>query len=178
MFKMDVMTTMGPTWPVAAGMTGFAPLRVPGRRAANEGEQITALHAEHLYTRDWVPVNVVVTLHWSIRDLQKAAAVAALAQSNVRSASQASLSEVVGATMLGELLVEHVMVEPRLCRRMTGALADLGIELHACRIRDVSVPPAVRDAGVGRVLEQLDEALSHHRLMRLAGPWATARPGR
>lgn len=155
-------------WHAATGPVGFVSARAPSRDAASEGST-TVLHAEHLHTRDWVPVNVVVALHWHFRDVQRAAVAVALSRSNVKSVTQASLAEVVGSTMLSALLVEHSMVELRLCNRMASALAGLGIGLRSCRIRDVAVPPDVQDSGVARVLEQLAQVRHRERVIRLWG---------
>ena len=156
-------------WHAATGPAGFVSVRAPSPDPASERPQTTVVHSEHLYTRDWVPVNVVVALHWLIRDVQKASAAVALDRSTVKSVTQASLGEVVSSTMLGALLVEHAIVELKLCRRMASALTRLGIEIRSCRIRDVAVPPDVRDSGVGRVLEQLDQVVHRHRITRLWG---------
>jgi hypothetical protein len=45
----------------AAGLRGFVSLRTPSDDASSAGHQTTVLHAERLYTQDWVPVNVVTS---------------------------------------------------------------------------------------------------------------------
>lgn len=161
-------TTRTVRWHAAAGLDGFVSTRAASSDAAAEGKQTTVLHAEQLYTLDGVPVNVVVALHWSIRDAQKAA-LAASTRSSIKGVIHAVLCEVVSSTMLGALLTERALVELRLCNRLTGALAGCGIAVRSCRIRDVGVPPGVRDSGVGRVLEQLDQIVHRHRIIRRWG---------
>ena len=162
------MKSMNQAAVLATLPAGVVAIRAASPASAVDRSQTTVLHAEHLYTRDWVPVNIAVALHWHIRDAQKAVA-GALARSNVKDATQSSLREVVGSIMIGALLVEHAMVELSLCKRMTSAVAGLGIEVHSCRIRHVAVPPDVRESGVTRVLEQLGEVLHRHRVIRRWG---------
>jgi len=110
-----------------------------------------------------VSVNVVVALHWHICGIEVGAATVVSARSGVKRATQQSVGEVVGSTMLGEFLVGRHAMERRICTRTAGRLAELGIAVRSCRIRAVAVPPEVQDSDVIRVLEELKQILLGHR---------------
>lgn len=141
----------------------------PSPAPTSDGNQTTVLHAENLYTRDGVPVNVVVALHWHIRDGAATAVAVARARLSVKGVVQASLGDVVGSTMFGALLAERRVVERHICIRLAGALADLGIATRSCRIRVVAVPSVVQDSGAVWVLEELKQMLLGHRVTRVPG---------
>jgi hypothetical protein len=139
-------STRNVRWFAESGPGRFDAIRAPDHDVASTANQTTVLHAKHLHTLDAAAVNVVVALHWHIRDPHHAAAVA-VARSGVKSLAQASLDGVVSSTPLATLQLEHAMVELKLCNRMTVALAGLGIDVLSCRIRDVAARRDDRGGG-------------------------------
>ena len=108
--------------------------------------QTTAFNAEQALTRDTVPVNVDAIIFWHVEDAEKAA----LAITNYRQAidrvAQTSLREMIGSSMLANLLSDRQDADEQLKIEIGAKTAPWGISVTSVEIRDVAIPVALQDA--------------------------------
>jgi len=108
--------------------------------------QTTAFNAEQALTKDTVPVNVDAIIFWHVVDAEKAA----LAITNYREAidrvAQTSLREMIGSSMLANLLSDRKDADERLKVEIGTKTAPWGISVTSVEIRDVAIPVALQDA--------------------------------
>jgi regulator of protease activity HflC (stomatin/prohibitin superfamily) len=108
--------------------------------------QTTAFNAEQALTRDTVPVNVDAIIFWHVVDAEKAA----LAITNYREAidrvAQTSLREMIGSSMLANLLSDRKDADEQLKVEIGAKTAPWGISVTSVEIRDVAIPVALQDA--------------------------------
>jgi len=108
--------------------------------------QTTAFNAEQALTRDTVPVNVDAIIFWHVNDAEKAA----LAITDYRQAldrvAQTSLREMIGSSMLADLLSDRKAADAHLRDEIGGKISEWGITVRAVEIRDVAIPVALQDA--------------------------------
>ncbi len=64
----------------------------------------TSFNAEQTLTKDTVPVNVDAVLFWQVFDVQKAALEVQIYKDSVLLAAQTALRDVIGKTMLADML--------------------------------------------------------------------------
>jgi hypothetical protein len=108
--------------------------------------QTTAFNAEQALTKDTVPVNVDAIIFWHVNDAEKAA----LAITNYREAidrvAQTSLREMIGSSMLANLLSDRKDADEQLKVEIGTKTAPWGISVTSVEIRDVAIPVALQDA--------------------------------
>ncbi len=108
--------------------------------------QTTAFNAEQALTKDTVPVNVDAIIFWHVHDAEKAA----LAITNYREAidrvAQTSLREMIGSSMLANLLSDRKDADEQLKVEIGAKTAPWGISVTSVEIRDVAIPVALQDA--------------------------------
>ena len=108
--------------------------------------QTTAFNAEQALTKDTVPVNVDAIIFWHVDDAEKAA----LAITNYREAidrvAQTSLREMIGSSMLANLLSDRKDADEQLKVEIGAKTAPWGISVTSVEIRDVAIPVALQDA--------------------------------
>jgi regulator of protease activity HflC (stomatin/prohibitin superfamily) len=108
--------------------------------------QTTAFNAEQALTKDTVPVNVDAIIFWHVNDAEKAA----LAITNYREAidrvAQTSLREMIGSSMLANLLSDRKDADEQLKVEIGAKTAPWGISVTSVEIRDVAIPVALQDA--------------------------------
>jgi regulator of protease activity HflC (stomatin/prohibitin superfamily) len=108
--------------------------------------QTTAFNAEQALTKDTVPVNVDAIIFWHVNDAEKAA----LAITNYREAidrvAQTSLREMIGSSMLANLLSDRKDADEQLKIEIGSKTAPWGISVTSVEIRDVAIPVALQDA--------------------------------
>ncbi len=108
--------------------------------------QTTAFNAEQALTKDTVPVNVDAIIFWHVIDAEKAA----LAITNYREAidrvAQTSLREMIGSSMLANLLSDRKDADEQLKVEIGAKTAPWGISVTSVEIRDVAIPVALQDA--------------------------------
>ena len=112
----------------------------------DERIQTTAFNAEQALTKDTVPVNVDAIIFWHVHNAEKAA----LAITNYRQAidrvAQTSLREMIGASLLANLLSDRKTADQKLCADIGHKTADWGVTVGSVEIRDVAIPESLQDA--------------------------------
>lgn len=106
----------------------------------------TSFTAEQTLTKDTVPVNVDAVLFWQVIDVEKAALQVEDYQGAVLLASQTALRDVIGKTVLAEMLAGREIIDQELQRTIQSRIDGWGINVLAVEIRDVVIPTALQDA--------------------------------
>lgn len=108
---------------------------------------ITAsFQAEKTLTKDTVPVDVVAVLFWKVVDPKKAALDVADYQSAINWASQTALRDVIGKTMLSDMLEGRDRISNDLQKIIDERTEPWGINVISVEVKDVLIPPALEDA--------------------------------
>ena len=102
--------------------------------------------AEQALTRDTVPVNVDAIVFWMVHDPQRAALEIADYNSAVQRVAQTSLREMIGSSMLSELLSERKEADAALKEVIGAKTAEWGVTVNSVEIRDVAIPDNLQDA--------------------------------
>jgi regulator of protease activity HflC (stomatin/prohibitin superfamily) len=105
-----------------------------------------AFKAEKTLTRDTVPVDVDAVLFWRVIDPQKAALAVADYESAIRWAAQTALRDVIGKTMLADMLEGRSKLAVELQGIIDARTEPWGVEVIAVEIRDVLIPAGLQDA--------------------------------
>jgi regulator of protease activity HflC (stomatin/prohibitin superfamily) len=106
----------------------------------------TAFNAERTLTRDTVPVNVDAVLFWKVVDPEKAALGVADYQSAINWASQTALRDVIGKTLLADMLEGREKISTELQRIIDERTEPWGINVISVEVKDVLIPQALEDA--------------------------------
>jgi regulator of protease activity HflC (stomatin/prohibitin superfamily) len=106
----------------------------------------TAFRAEKTLTKDTVPVDVDAVLFWKVLDPKKAALEVADYQSAISWASQTALRDVIGKTMLCDMLEGREKLDVELQRIIDQRTEPWGINVRSVEIRDVLIPTALQAA--------------------------------
>lgn len=106
----------------------------------------TSFKAEKTLTRDTVPVDVDAVLFWKVLDAQKAALEVADYKSAISWASQTALRDVIGKTMLSDMLEGREKIDSELQEIIDERTEPWGINVLSVEIRDVLIPAALQDA--------------------------------
>ncbi len=106
----------------------------------------TTFRAEKTLTRDTVPVDVDAILFWKVVDPQKAAIDVADYQSAVAWASQTALRDVIGKTVLADMLEGRRKISAEIQKIIDERAQPWGIDVQSVEIRDVLIPAALQDA--------------------------------
>jgi len=101
---------------------------------------------EKTLTKDTVPVDVDAVLFWKIVDPKKAALDVADYQSAVNWASQTALRDVIGKTMLSDMLEGRDKISGALQKIIDERTEPSGINIISVEVKDVLIPPALEDA--------------------------------
>ena len=106
----------------------------------------TAFNAEQTLTKDTVPVNVDAVLFWQVVDVQKAALEVKDYRDAISLASQTALRDVIGKTLLSDMLTGREATDAELQRLIGNRVSGWGIRILSVEIRDVVIPGALQDA--------------------------------
>jgi regulator of protease activity HflC (stomatin/prohibitin superfamily) len=106
----------------------------------------TEVNAEQALTRDTVPVNVDAIVFWMVHDAERAALEIADYASAVQRVAQTSLREMIGSSLLSELLSERKTADETLKSVIGVKTAEWGITVNSVEIRDVAIPDNLQDA--------------------------------
>jgi regulator of protease activity HflC (stomatin/prohibitin superfamily) len=106
----------------------------------------TGFAAEKTLTKDTVPVNVDAVLFWIVTDARMAALEVANYEDAVAWAAQTALRDIMGTTILADILVGRESIDEQLRRLIDQRTHDWGITVKSVEIRDVVIPPALEDA--------------------------------
>jgi regulator of protease activity HflC (stomatin/prohibitin superfamily) len=112
----------------------------------DERIQTTAFNAEQALTKDTVPVNVDAVIFWHVHDAQRAALSITNYREAINQVAQTSLREMIGATMLSDLLSNRQSADDMLQAEISRKTAEWGISVNSVEIRDVAIPVALQDA--------------------------------
>jgi regulator of protease activity HflC (stomatin/prohibitin superfamily) len=106
----------------------------------------SAFKAEKTLTKDTVPVNVDAVLFWKVIDPKKAALEIADYESAIGWASQTALRDIIGTTVLAEMLEGRAKISTELQRIIDERTEPWGIYVISVEIKDVLIPPGLEDA--------------------------------
>jgi regulator of protease activity HflC (stomatin/prohibitin superfamily) len=106
----------------------------------------TSFKAEKTLTRDTVPVDVDAVLFWKVIDPQHAALAVTDYATAVAWASQTALRDVIGKTVLADMLEGRGKIALELQRIIDARTEPWGVNVIAVEVRDVLIPPALQDA--------------------------------
>jgi regulator of protease activity HflC (stomatin/prohibitin superfamily) len=112
----------------------------------DERIQTTSINAEQALTRDTVPVNVDAIIFWNVNNAERAALRITNYLQAIERVAQTSLREMIGSSMLADLLSERQAADVRLRTEIGVKTADWGITITSVEIRDVAIPSALQDA--------------------------------
>jgi len=100
----------------------------------------TSFNAEQTLTKDTVPVNVDAVLFWQVIDVEKAALEVKDYMGSVSLASQTALRDVIGKTILSDMLTGREATDAELQRLIGSRVSGWGIRILSVEIRDVIIP--------------------------------------
>jgi regulator of protease activity HflC (stomatin/prohibitin superfamily) len=106
----------------------------------------SSFKAEKTLTKDTVPVDVDAVLFWKIVDPKKAALDVADYQSAISWASQTALRDVIGKTMLSDMLEGRDKISSVLQKIIDERTEPWGINVISVEVKDVLIPSALEDA--------------------------------
>src|SRR5665213_1840071 len=102
--------------------------------------------AEKTLTKDTVPVDVAAVLFWKVIDPKKAALDVADYSSAINWAAQTALRDVIGKTMLSDMLEGREKISDELQRIIDLRTEPWGVNVISVEVKDVLIPPALEDA--------------------------------
>jgi len=106
----------------------------------------TTFTAEKTLTKDTVPVDVDAVLFWKVLDAKKAALEIADYKSAINWASQTALRDVIGKTMLSEMLEGRDKMSHILQKIIDERTEPWGVNVISVEVKDVNIPSALQDA--------------------------------
>ncbi len=106
----------------------------------------TEVNAEQALTKDTVPVNVDAIVFWMVHDAERAALEIADYSSAVQRVAQTSLREMIGSSVLSELLSDRKTADAALKDVIGSKTAEWGVTVNSVEIRDVAIPDNLQDA--------------------------------
>jgi regulator of protease activity HflC (stomatin/prohibitin superfamily) len=106
----------------------------------------SSFKAEKTLTKDTVPVDVDAVLFWKTVDPKKAALDVADYQSAISWASQTALRDVIGKTMLSDMLEGRDKISNVLQTIIDERTEPWGINVISVEVKDVLIPSALEDA--------------------------------
>ncbi len=112
----------------------------------DERIQTTGFNAERALTKDTVPVNVDAIIFWRVHDARQAALEITDYRTAIDRVAQTSLREMIGASMLADLLSDRRAADERLRDTIGAKTAAWGVTVMSVEIRDVAIPEALQDA--------------------------------
>ena len=107
---------------------------------------VTSFSAEKTLTKDTVPVDVDAVLFWVVWDAEKAALEVADYRAAIAWAAQTALREIIGQSVLADILVGRAKMDAELQRIIDERTTPWGITVQSVEIRDVIIPPDLEDA--------------------------------
>jgi hypothetical protein len=94
----------------------------------------TEVNAEQALTRDTVPVNVDAIVFWMVHDAERAALEIADYNSAVQRVAQTSLREMIGSSVLSELLSDRKSADAALKEVIGAKTAEWGVTVNSVEI--------------------------------------------
>ena len=106
----------------------------------------TSFTAEKTLTKDTVPVDVDAVLFWKVIDPQKAALDVADYRSAISWASQTALRDVIGKTMLSDMLEGREKISEELQKIIDERTEPWGVNVISVEVKDVLIPSGLENA--------------------------------
>lgn len=106
----------------------------------------TSFKAEKTLTKDTVPVDVDAVLFWQVLDPKKASLNVADYESAINWASQTALRDVIGKTMLSDMLEGRDKISSLLQKIIDERTEPWGINVKSVEVKDVLIPHGLEDA--------------------------------
>ena len=106
----------------------------------------SSFKAEKTLTKDTVPVDVDAVLFWKVVDPIKAALDVADYNSAINWAAQTALRDVIGKTMLSDMLEGREKISNELQKIIDIRTEPWGINVISVEVKDVLIPSALEDA--------------------------------
>jgi regulator of protease activity HflC (stomatin/prohibitin superfamily) len=106
----------------------------------------TSFNAEQTLTKDTVPVDVDAVLFWQVFEVQKAALEVQNYKDAVLLAAQTALRDVIGKTMLADMLAGREIIDAELQKTIQRRIDGWGINVLSVEIRDVEIPVNLQNA--------------------------------
>ncbi len=106
----------------------------------------TGFKAEKTLTKDTVPVDVDAVLFWKVVDPKQAALAVADYQSAIGWASQTALRDVIGKTMLSDMLEGRDKISSALQKIIDERTEPWGIKVISVEVKDVLIPSGLENA--------------------------------
>jgi regulator of protease activity HflC (stomatin/prohibitin superfamily) len=106
----------------------------------------TGFKAEKTLTKDTVPVDVDAVLFWKVIDPEKAALAVADYASAISWASQTALRDIIGKTMLADMLEGRDKISAQLQKVIDQRTEPWGVNVISVEVRDVLIPPSLENA--------------------------------
>ena len=106
----------------------------------------TSFKAEKTLTKDTVPVDVDAVLFWQVVEPKKAALDVADYHSAINWGAQTALRDVIGKTLLSDMLEGREKISGELQRIIDVRTEPWGIKVISVEVKDVLIPPALEDA--------------------------------
>lgn len=106
----------------------------------------TSFKAEKTLTKDTVPVDVDAVLFWKVIDPEKAALDVADYYTAISWASQTALRDVIGKTMLSEMLEGRDTISNLLQKIIDERTEPWGIRVISVEVKDVLIPSGLENA--------------------------------
>jgi len=105
----------------------------------------TDLTAEETLTKDTVPVDVDAIMFWLVYDPKKAALEVEKYENAVTWAAQTALRDLIGKTMLAELLVGRDVLDKQLQEIIDARTEPWGVSVQSVEIREIKIPGELQD---------------------------------
>jgi regulator of protease activity HflC (stomatin/prohibitin superfamily) len=106
----------------------------------------TSFKAEKTLTKDTVPVDVDAVLFWKVMDPKKSALEVADYLTAISWAAQTALRDVIGKTMLSDMLEGRDKISNLLQTIIDERTEPWGIHVNSVEVKDVLIPPALENA--------------------------------
>ena len=106
----------------------------------------TPFTAEQTLTKDSVPVDVDAVLFWRVVEPTKAALEVENYRKAIAWASQTALRDVIGETLLSDMLVGRQQIDSKLCNKIDSSTEAWGIKVLSVELRDVKIPIGLQNA--------------------------------
>jgi regulator of protease activity HflC (stomatin/prohibitin superfamily) len=106
----------------------------------------TTFKAEKTLTKDTVPVDVDAVLFWKVIDSKKAALEIEDYRSSINWASQTALRDVIGKTMLSDMLEGRGKISEELQKIIDERTEPWGVKVISVEVKDVLIPPGLENA--------------------------------
>jgi regulator of protease activity HflC (stomatin/prohibitin superfamily) len=106
----------------------------------------STFRAEKTLTRDTVPVDVDAVLFWKVVDPERAALAVADYRSAIEWAAQTALRDIIGKTLLADMLEGREKLGAELQRIIDARTEPWGVNVISVELRDVLIPSGLEDA--------------------------------